>query len=141
GLRGTSARRELEPGVEVVRPLLGVTRADVTAYLKSIGQDARHDASNDDRRLARNRIRHELLPLLARDYNPRVAEVLARLASQAAELSDAEDAAAAALLGQAERPRAGPLVILDAAALAAAPGRVARAAFRLVWRREGRPRG
>lgn len=141
GLRGISARHELEPGVEVVRPLLSVTRDDVAAYLKALGQDARHDASNDDLRFSRNRIRHELLPLLRRDYNPRVVEVLSRLAAQAEEVSQEEDAAAAKLLSRAERPRAGELVVLDAATLAMAPGRVVRAALRRVWRREGWPMG
>jgi tRNA(Ile)-lysidine synthase len=141
GLRGISLRRELEPGVEVVRPLLSVTRDDVLAYLRSISQDARHDASNDDPRFVRNRIRHELLPLLARDYNPRVVEVLSRLAAQAAESAEEAEAAASALLKQAERPRAGALVILDAAVLCQAPGGVLRGALRLVWRREGWPMG
>jgi tRNA(Ile)-lysidine synthase len=113
----------------------------VLAYLEALGQAARHDASNDDPRFARNRIRHELLPLLARDYNPRVVEVLSRLAAQAAEVSDDEEAAARELLGRAERERAGDLIILDAAALSGAAGRVVRAALRLVWRREGWPMG
>jgi tRNA(Ile)-lysidine synthase len=141
GLRGISPRRKLEPDVEVVRPLLSVTRDDVLAYLRSVGQDARHDATNDDRQLTRNRIRHELLPLLMRDYNPRVVEVLSRLAAQAAESAAQEEPAASALLAQAERPRAGALVVLDAETLCQAPGGVLRGALRLVWRREGWPMG
>src|SRR5262249_27314494 len=39
GLAGIAARRRLAPGVEVVRPLLAVGRADVMDYLHQLGQD------------------------------------------------------------------------------------------------------
>jgi tRNA(Ile)-lysidine synthase len=139
GLRGVAARRGLEDGVEVVRPLLGVTRDEIVEYLAASGQEARHDASNDDVRFTRNRIRHELLPLLARDYNPRVVEVLGRLARQADEAAIEEEALARELLRRAELPRAGGTVVLDAEALRAASRREARAVLRQVWRREGWP--
>jgi tRNA(Ile)-lysidine synthase len=139
GLRGIAARRELEPGVSVVRPLLEATRAEVLAYLQGLGQPYREDQSNRDLRHTRNRIRHELLPHLAERYNPRVVAVLSRLAGQADEAFRAEEQAAADLLRQVELPRAGALLILDATRLAAAPRRLVRAAFRLVWAREGWP--
>jgi tRNA(Ile)-lysidine synthase len=141
GLRGIAWRRELAPGVEAVRPLLGVTREEVLAYLREIGQSARHDASNDDTQRMRNRIRHELLPLLARDYNPRIVEALCRLAAQAEEVCRDEERAAAELLGEAELPRAGGLVILDADRLRPAPRRLVRCILRLIWAREGWPMG
>jgi tRNA(Ile)-lysidine synthase len=137
GLRGIAVRRPLEPGVEVVRPLLAVARAEVLAYLGALGQPYREDASNADRRHTRNRIRHELLPHLAEHYNPRIAEVLARLARQADEVCRAEEAEAEALLREAELPRAGRLVVLDAQRLTAAPRRLVRSALRCVWAREG----
>jgi tRNA(Ile)-lysidine synthase len=139
GLRGIAPRRPLEQGVEVVRPLLGVTRGQVLTYLHGLGQPARHDASNDDRRLTRNRIRHELLPLLAEHYNPRVEDVLNRLAAQAQEVCAEEDQAADDLLRQAELPRAAALVVLDAGRLGQAPPRLVRCALRRLWRREGWP--
>ena len=61
----------------VVRPLLTVSRADLRAYLTSKQASFREDPSNLDRRVPRNRIRHDLLPHL-RGYSPRVVEVLAR---------------------------------------------------------------
>lgn len=70
----------------IVRPLLSLRRREVLAYLNAIEQDFREDASNRDKKFLRNRIRHELLPLLERDYNPRVAEAL----SQTAEIAQAE---------------------------------------------------
>jgi tRNA(Ile)-lysidine synthase len=141
GLRGIAARRSLEGGVEVVRPLLAVARTEVLAYLGELGQPYCEDTTNADRRHTRNRIRHELLPHLAEHYNPRIAEVLARLARQADEVCRAEEAEAEALLREAELPRAGRLVVLDAQRLTAAPRRLVRAALRHVWGREGWPLG
>ena len=62
----------------LVRPLIEVDRSDVLAYLKARGLPWREDASNQDRSFARNRIRHELLPALARDWNPALTETLAQ---------------------------------------------------------------
>jgi tRNA(Ile)-lysidine synthase len=71
----------------IVRPLLGVTRDEVEAYLTSFGQNWREDESNLDHRFTRNRVRHSLLPLLEREYNPNIRQVL----SDAAELARAEE--------------------------------------------------
>jgi tRNA(Ile)-lysidine synthase len=141
GLRGIAARRELEAGVEVVRPLLRATRADVLAYLGALGQPYRHDSSNDCLDRTRNRIRHELLPHLAQRYNPAVVALLGRLAEQADEAWRAERDAAAELLRRVELPRAGALLIFDRPALASAPRRLVRAVLRLAWEREGWPVG
>ena len=67
-------------GVRVIRPLLGVTRDEVMAYVGERGIEYRQDTTNVDVRYARNRVRHELLPLLAERYNPRVREALLRFA-------------------------------------------------------------
>jgi tRNA(Ile)-lysidine synthase len=139
GLRGIAARRPLDGEVCVVRPLLGTTRAEVLAYLSSLGQPFREDTSNRDLRHTRNRIRHELLPHLAANYNPAVVAVLGRLASQADETFAALQEEARALLRAAELPRAGALCILDQASLAAAPRHRVREVFRLLWGREGWP--
>ena len=64
----------------IVRPLLGVRRSEVEAYLASLGQSWREDSSNRDLRHARNRVRHGILPRLARNLNPAVREALAELA-------------------------------------------------------------
>jgi tRNA(Ile)-lysidine synthase len=141
GLRGIAPRRELETGVEVVRPLLRATRADVLAYLAALGQTYRHDSSNDSLDRTRNRIRHELLPHLVQGYNPAVVALLGRLAEQADEAWREERDAAAELLRHAELPRAGALLIFDRAALAAAPRRLVRAMLRMAWEREGWPVG
>jgi tRNA(Ile)-lysidine synthase len=93
-------RRGNDKAVRFVRPLLNTTRAEVEAYLVSIGQTWREDESNLDHRFRRNRVRHELLPLLEREYNPNLRQVLSELA----EINRAEEeywsAAAGGLLGQ-----------------------------------------
>lgn len=74
----------------VARPLLGVSRSEITRYLADLGIEARADASNDDRRFLRNRIRHELLPLIE-SWNPRIEEMLAETARLEQERSKAFD--------------------------------------------------
>jgi tRNA(Ile)-lysidine synthase len=56
-------------GVKLVRPLLGISRADTVAHCHEIGLQPVIDSSNLDQTLHRNRIRHHLLPLLE-TYNP-----------------------------------------------------------------------
>lgn len=63
----------------IVRPMLAVRRADVEAFLRECGQTWREDATNRDVSLTRNRVRHELMPVL-RGFNPAIDAVLARLA-------------------------------------------------------------
>jgi len=67
----------------IVRPLLDVTRAEVEAFLRDRGIAWREDSTNASRRFARNRLRHDLLPQLQRDWNPELPEALARTADWA----------------------------------------------------------
>jgi tRNA(Ile)-lysidine synthase len=69
----------------VVRPLLAAGREELRAWLVARGHVWREDSSNADPQFTRNRLRHDLLPALARDWNPRVSEALARLAVLAGE--------------------------------------------------------
>jgi tRNA(Ile)-lysidine synthase len=65
--------------VRIVRPMLGVRRSDVEAFLLERGQAWREDESNKDLGLMRNRVRHVLMPML-REFNAKVDEALARTA-------------------------------------------------------------
>jgi tRNA(Ile)-lysidine synthase len=65
---------------EVIRPLLEVRHHELEQFLKHMGQAWREDASNRDPKFTRNRVRHVLLPLLEREFNPSVAEGLRELA-------------------------------------------------------------
>ena len=79
-LRGSGTRglAGIYPVAEagIVRPLIEVRRQAVVQWLQARGQSWREDESNRDLRLTRNRIRHELLPILS-GYNPRIVETLA----------------------------------------------------------------
>jgi tRNA(Ile)-lysidine synthase len=131
----------LAAGVELVRPLLKVTRSDVLAYLQTLHQPYREDSSNLDRRLTRNRIRHELMPFLALRFNPRVVPALCQLAEEAGVAGRRQHAKTVALLKRFERPRAGGRIIMDRRELAKLTRRRIREMFRLVWEREGWPAG
>jgi tRNA(Ile)-lysidine synthase len=140
GLRGIAAARELSPGVRLVRPLITVSRDEVIAYLRAVGQSWCEDETNRDTAFTRNRIRHELLPVL-RSFNPVVVETLGRLAAQANEVFEDLEAAAAELLRIAERPRVGAICVLDRATFAGARPSLVRELLNLLWEREGWPRG
>jgi tRNA(Ile)-lysidine synthase len=62
----------------LIRPLLDITKAELQAYAASEGLSFREDASNQDRDILRNRVRHELLPLLVRGYSPGIREHVRR---------------------------------------------------------------
>ncbi len=80
-----------------VRPLLETPRAQITAWLQAQGQDWREDATNAVPDAARNRIRLEVLPALARALGRDVAPVLNRSARLQEETLQALDAALALL--------------------------------------------
>ena len=79
---------EPKPGPMLFRPLMGATKADTAAYCRELGQLYREDSGNYMWRFTRNKVRHDLMPRLARDYNPRVREALTRLSRAAAEDMD-----------------------------------------------------
>ena len=68
----------VDASVQLVRPLLQETRAELRAFAAQHGIAFREDASNADRAHERNRIRHELLPLLAREFEPAITTVVGR---------------------------------------------------------------
>ena len=62
----------------VIRPLIDVRREDLLEWLAARSQPYCNDITNDDVGIPRNRVRHELLPLLVRRFSPGIVEVLAR---------------------------------------------------------------
>ncbi|MDY0162598.1 tRNA lysidine(34) synthetase TilS [Desulfobotulus sp.] len=74
GLQGIPASR----GKQILRPLMGLHRSHILAYLLGKGLTWKEDASNQDTRFLRNRIRHILLPLLEREFNPAIKKTLLR---------------------------------------------------------------
>jgi len=91
GLAGIPRLRQLTEAATLVRPMLDVTRTEVLDYLSSLGKSYREDATNRSLDYTRNRIRHELLPLLERDYNPHVRAAIGRLSQIAGEADEILD--------------------------------------------------
>lgn len=79
GPRGLSGIAPIKAD-RIIRPLIHARRAQIETYIKAENISCMRDASNDDTRFLRNRIRHDLMPLLASAYNPRIGEHLNRLA-------------------------------------------------------------
>ena len=70
GLAGMPRRRSLAEGVDLVRPLLAVPRADVEAAAREAGWTWREDPSNATDAYRRNRLRHTVLPVLRAEAGP-----------------------------------------------------------------------
>lgn len=102
-------------------PLLALRRAETHSLCAHLGVDVLHDPSNVEPRFVRNRVRHEVLPLLDDVADRDVVPLLCRLATLSAEQSDLLD------------ELAGAIDPCDAAALAAAPRPLAVVAVRRWW--------
>jgi tRNA(Ile)-lysidine synthase len=124
GATGLAAIHPVTPG-GIVRPLIEIERPEIERFLRDRGIPWREDSTNASLDFARNRIRHQLLPQLAREWNPALAETLAHTA----DLSLAEEA-----YWQAEMERLAGLhltrrdgaILMSAATLAALPLAAAR---------------
>ena len=120
GLAGIPPRRGA-----LVRPLIDRSRAEVEAFLREEGLPWLEDPTNASPRFRRNRIRREVLPLLAQ-LNPALEESLARTA----DLLRADERA---LEGRARRAVPGG-ARLEVARLLREPLAVRRRAVRRLWR-------
>ena len=83
GITGLSAIPAIRDGW-VIRPLLGIKRSAIMAYIKLHNIPFAEDSSNNDLRFLRNSVRHKIMPVLE-TYQPNMAELLARTAYLARE--------------------------------------------------------
>lgn len=139
GLAGMHRTRSLGPAVTLVRPMLGMRRADVRQYLADLGQPWREDATNQDRRLTRNRIRHELIPLL-QAIDPAAAEAVLRVGTIAREMQTAFAALVEPCLHATLVERTADRAALKCAPLADLPRHAVREVCVLLWRQQNWPR-
>ena len=79
GAPGISGIPPIREG-QIVRPLIKVTKTEIIDYLAINGLKYVMDQLNTDLKFLRNRIRHQLLPTLKTEYNPRIIETLNRFA-------------------------------------------------------------
>jgi tRNA(Ile)-lysidine synthase len=132
GLRGITPLR----ADRYIRPMIRATRADIEDYLRRHGLSALRDPTNADRLFLRNRIRHQLIPLLERDFQPKARAVLRRTAEILGEEEDWLDSLIETLLQPVLISRQADRLMLRTDALRelppAAQRRVLRAALRLI---------
>ena len=80
GIAGIPAVRNCKnSNRQIVRPMINVRRSEIIDFLKAKKLRYVSDKSNKDMRYLRNRVRHQLIPLLKGSYNPRIVETLNRL--------------------------------------------------------------
>lgn len=128
---GTAGLSGIRPITDdgIIRPLLGCNREEVEAYLMQKGIRWREDSSNQERAFLRNRIRHDLLPQLKRDYNPALPQALAQMAVLAQE-DEQYWAAEVDRLAASQLTVAGEAVLLMCPKLLALPKAMARRLLR-----------
>jgi tRNA(Ile)-lysidine synthase len=83
GTRGLGGIYPALGGGKILRPFLSLTRNDIERELEERKLAFRTDSTNRELRFQRNRIRHELLPLLKKNFNPEIARLLAELSDRA----------------------------------------------------------
>jgi tRNA(Ile)-lysidine synthase len=138
GLAGIPRARPLGPAASLIRPLLGVRREELLAYLAALGQPFCQDPTNEDPRHTRNRTRHQVLPELAQQYNPNVRQALVRLGRLAGEAQELIDGLVGPLVERSVvfRPNE---VHVSCEALAAQPRYLVRETLLAAWRQQGWP--
>src|SRR5262252_8406920 len=117
GLRGVHQVVALSDDVKLIRPMLGITRAEVIAHCECYELAFRSDSSNFLADFTRNRVRLELLPMLE-TFNPRVKESLARVSESLVRDDDYMRAAAAGYLAESQGESGLNVKALQAAASA-----------------------
>lgn len=110
GLKGLAGMRPVRGNI--CRPLLACTRAEIERYCAAEGLSFREDATNQELKYTRNRLRHRVLPLLE-EINPQAAAHIARTAALLAEDEDYLEQQAAVLYTALERPSAGREISLE----------------------------
>ncbi len=114
----SSAAPQLWP--MLIRPLLTISRAEIEAYAAAHGLQPRADASNADLTYLRNRLRHQVLPLLE-TLNPNIRQTLAQTADVLRADAEVLEAAGEAALRQVTRSSPPGSVLFDRAAWAVLP--------------------
>ena len=101
GLKGLKGMEPVRDGL-FIRPLLYVSPREITSFLAQEGLKFCTDRSNFDQRYLRNRIRHFLLPVLEKEFNPRIVSVLSRMADILREENEYLESAARGIAGRKE---------------------------------------
>ena len=140
GLRGIPERRRLSDSVTLIRPMLTISPDMIGRFVAEQKISFADDATNANSEFTRNRIRHQLLPALRVDFNPRVDEALLRLSQQTAEVIESLDAIADQILDHALLEQTSAVCRLERDLLRRWPRPLIRHAMTVLWSRCGWPR-
>jgi tRNA(Ile)-lysidine synthase len=141
GVRGLSGMRRtrLLGHAVLIRPLLDLRGEELRDYLDALQQPYRHDASNSNVRFTRNRLRHEVLPRLQKQFNVDVAGALLRLGALAGEAQAVIDALVDAQYEQCVTVENSGAVRIDLHRLLEQPRYVVRELLMTTWQRQSWP--
>jgi tRNA(Ile)-lysidine synthase len=132
GLEGLTGIDPGHPGsMRLVQPLIDVERTEVEAFCRALRLRPRRDPMNEDRRLLRAAIRHEVVPVLERGTGRGVKRSIVRTAELLRESRDELMAATAAAYGEVVDGVRGKNVVLDVSKLRDLPAPVASRVIRL----------
>jgi tRNA(Ile)-lysidine synthase len=139
GLAGMRRARPLGPAATLIRPLLGIRREEIRAYLHEIGQPWREDSSNARLDATRNWLRHELLPGVERHVSPTAPAAILRLGQLAAESQAIVEQLAAALAERSLATSDARTLVCQCDLLVGQSRYVVREMFVRAWRERGWP--
>ncbi len=128
GLRGLAGMPHIRERL-FVRPLLSISRQEILSYLEAVGLPYRTDSSNAKSIYLRNRVRHELLPVI-QSLAPAAIRMLARQADILRDDDRLLDSVAARRLARIIRTRDSTTLMLDRAALLEQPAALQRRMLR-----------
>jgi tRNA(Ile)-lysidine synthase len=139
GLAGIRPVRD-ERGTPVIRPFLGVEKKTLLSFLRENKIGFSTDPTNRSKDFTRNRVRHGLLPYLAKTFNPRAKHALASLADACAETQDAVERSAAAVWSRASVKAKRGVSLRVAALKKLHPAVLSEVLFRAASEASGAPR-
>ena len=140
GLHGMRPSRVLEDGIVLLRPMLTINQKQIREYAESHKLLFRCDATNHDLSFTRNRIRHEVLPMLQAQSGRDVARSLTSLAAQANEAMEVIDQMSDEVLVRAQLELSPTICRLDRSVLISSSEFVVRHMLTQIWGRVGWPR-
>ena len=120
---------EFDPRRRLIRPLLDISREQIDAYVQEHGLAHVEDSTNLDTTFTRNRIRHEVVPLLAERFDPSIVWILA---DRARALAD--DAQALREVAQVVGDSIGPFKSGDAEWFRRCRSELSRFPYAIQWR-------
>lgn len=133
GLRGLAGMRPSRG--RWLRPLLAVSRREVRAFAQRHALQWREDSTNLDLRFLRNRVRHQLLPLMQAQFQPAIVRILARMAETVRPVQDRLRKEAAAAWSEVLREGPDTMIRLERLQLAAYPEEIVDEVLRRAYAR------